>query len=188
MLSSPIPQASCPTLVGAFMGMIQNQIQMTHAKTPTQTQLNPNSGNITPTSHLIEVGDDDEDVCTDVLDSLWTNAGLKKRSTSAPAGLGGKPDKNKKKGGQKIGTKADIKQKSIDSAEKVLLEYKQLARALSHHLSMMSVTTARVEKVAKSIDLMLSPELTQIYSSEYHDPAFNNHVSPPYPSPPTHIM
>ena len=185
MLPSPIPQASYPTLVGAFMGMIQNQIQMAHAKTPTQTQLNPNSGNITPTSHLIEVGEDDEDVCTDVLDSLWANAGVKKRSTSAPAGLGVKP---KKKTGQRIGTKADLKQKSIDSAEKVLLEYKQLARALSHQTAMMSVTTARVEKVAKSIDLMLSPELTQLYSSEYHDPAFNNHVSPPYPSPPTHIM
>ena len=160
---------------------------MAHAKTLTQTQLNPNSGNITPTSHLIEVGEDDEDVCTDVLDSLWTNDGTKKRSTSAPAGPGVKADKNKKKGNQKgerIGTKADLKQKSLDSAEKALLEYKQLARAVSHQTSMMSVTTARVEKVAKSIDLMLSPELTQIYSSEYHEPAFN----PPYPSPPTHIM
>ncbi len=95
MLPSPIPQASYPTLVGAFMGMIQNQIQVAHAKTPTQTQPNPNSGNITPTSHLIEVGEDDEDVCTDVLDSLWTNAGVKKRSTSAPAGLGVKPKKKK---------------------------------------------------------------------------------------------
>ena len=160
---------------------------MAHAKTPTQTQLNPNSGNITPTYHLIEVGEDDEDM-VDGLDSLWANLGTKKRSTSAPAGLGVKPEKGKKKTGQKIGTKADIKQKSIDQAEKVLLEYNQLARALSHQSTMMTVTTARVEKIRGSIDLMLSPELTQIYSSEYHDPAFNNHVSPPYPSPPTHIM
>ena len=78
------------------MGMIQNQIQMAHAKTPTQTQLNPNSGNITPTYHLIEVGEDDEDM-VDGLDSLWANLGTKKRSTSAPAGLGVKPEKGKKK-------------------------------------------------------------------------------------------
>ena len=183
MLPSPTPSL-LSNFSWCFYGLIQNQTQMAHAKTLTQTQLNPNSGNITPTSHLIEVGEDDEDVCTDVLDSLWTNDGTKKRSTSAPAGSGVKPVKNPKKGNQKICTKADLKQKSIDSAEKVLLEYKQLARALSHQQAMMSVTTARVDKVAKSIDLMLSPELTQIYSSEYHEPGFN----PPYPSPPTHIM
>ena len=148
---------------------------MTHAKTNTQTQLNPDSGKL-HVYHLIEVDGDGDELDEDILDSLWGGGNkTAKRSQSAPAGLN--IDQKKKKEKSKIGCKGDSKQKALDTAEKALLEFDQTKRSLSFKQTMMSVELGKVKKVANTLALMLAPHLLLLYSSEYHDPAFNNHIS-----------
>ena len=157
---------------------------MTQAKTNTQKiHINSNSGKITRLYHLIEVGDDGDELDDDIMDSLWREGMIKpKRSHSAPAGLNVDKKKEKK---PKIGSKGDTKQKALDTAEKALLEFDQTKRSLSFPRSMMmQVSLEKVTKIKSTLELMLAPHLLTIYTSQYHDPAFNNHPTisiPTYP-------
>ena len=76
-----------------------------------------------------------------------------------------------------MGSKGDTKQRALDTAEKALLDYDQTKRSLSNSKAMMTVSLDRVKKVNSTLELMLAPNLLAIYTSEYHDPAFNNHIS-----------